>query len=237
MPGRINDPRDLETWMVKVDQRLRQLESRRLDAGDGTQVDHATKQVSARISEDPGNSASIGEDGGIKATDTVTTATDHTPLIVLLEMTASTNVANNTDTIVTWSSEAKNTGFTTTTTTVTIPEDGDYSIDFQWQWANSTAGQRVIGVLLNGTSVAANSILRQGLPSAYTSPALTAIEAAHSLHAVIDLLANDVLRFVVYQNSGGVLGGGGPYFGDVRGRAQVAKFHDSFPPALTQTTE
>ena len=231
MPGRVNDPRDLESWMVKVDQRLRQLEARRIDAMEGLTQDHATKQMSARISEDSGNAAAIGEDGGIFAENTVTTASDHTPLIILKEMTAGQSIPNATDTLVSWGSESKNTGFTTTATTIEIPEAGDYLINFQWQWANNAIGIRGLKITNNSVTVSTGSILSN------TFPTVSNNEAAHGIAAVIDFAGGEVLRAYVFQSSLGALSGGGPYFGDIRGRWQVAKMHDSFPPALEQSTE
>lgn len=227
MPGRVNDPRDLESWMVKVDQRLRQLEARRIDAMEGLSQDHATKQISARISEDDGNKAKIGEDGGIFADGTTTTAADNTPAIVLKEMTTGQSIANATDVLVSWQTEVKNVGFTTTATTITIVEAGDYLIAAQWQWANNATGVRGLKITLNSTVVSTGSILSQ------TFPSVTANEAAHGLTAIIDLAAGDILRCYVFQSSGVALSGGGAYFGDIRGRMQVAKWGDAYAPELT----
>lgn len=231
MPIRENDPRKLEDWMVKVDQRLRDLEARRLDPGNGTAIDQPTKTVEARLSEDDGNAASFGSDGGIYAENTVVSAADNTPLIVLKEMTAGQSIANITDVLVSWGAEVANTGFTTTATAITIPEAGNYLICAQWQWANNATGVRGLKIVNGGTGVAAdvatNSILSQ------TFPSVTANEAAHGLSAVIDFAGGEVLRCFVFQSSGAALSGGGPYFGDIRGRLQIAKMHDAFPPTLT----
>lgn len=228
MPGRINDPQDLEDWMVKTDQRLRQLESRRLDAGAGTEVDYATKTVSTKISADDGNTATIGEDGGIYAPDTVTTASPHTPLIVMKEMTASQNIANATDSLITWGAETLNQGFTTTTTSaITIPEAGNYLITFQWQWANNATGIRGLKITLNSVTVGTGSILSNTLPVVSNN------ESAHQISSVIDFAGGEILRAYVFQSSGGALLGGGPYFGDIRGRWQITKMHDAPAPELT----
>lgn len=73
MPVRDNEPRALDEWMAEVETRLRQLEARSLAAGEGAELDQATDTVSAKISEDAGNTARIGSDGGIYATTTTAT--------------------------------------------------------------------------------------------------------------------------------------------------------------------
>lgn len=231
MPIRVNDPKSLEDWIVKTDQRLRDLEARRIEAADGLSEDPATKQMSARISDDPGNSASIGEDGGIKATDTVTTAADHTPHFIYKHMTAGQSINNTTDTLVSW-------GFTYTTgiwtsdaTSITIPEDGIYHTTFSWQWANNATGIRAAHMTVNSTSVVAGSRYT------CTVPITTANETVHAFSEPSTYLAGDILRMYVFQSSGAALSGGGPYFGDIRGRWTVTKVFDAYPPALTQSTE
>lgn len=233
MPGRINDPRDLEAWMVKIEQRLRQLEARRIDAAEGLDQDHATKQMKAKISEDDGNSAKIGEDGGIYAenTDTVTTAANHDPLIIQKFMTGTMNMGNGADTLIVWSSEASSGTWSTTTSTITIPEDGWYHCNVEWQWATNATGNRVIHVTLNSTSVPTGSCFASSKDPEEGEP-------THTLSGYRFFTAGDVLRVYGFQNSGvNPLGAGGPYFGDVRGRWTVAKWGDAYPPALEQTTE
>lgn len=233
MPIRINDPKSLEDWIVKTDQRLRDLEARRIDAKEGLEADPATKEMRARISGDSGNVASIGEDGGIYAEGGLTSvsADDHTPLIILKEMTAGQSINAGTDTLVSWGSEPKNTGFTSTATAITIPEAGDYLIQFQWQWANNAVGTRAIKVLNGGTGVAADVVNFSILSD--TRPVVANVETAQGISATIDFAGGEVLRCFVFQGSGGALSGGGPYFGDIRGRWQISKVHDAFPPALT----
>lgn len=233
MPGRVNDPRDLEAWMVKIEQRLRQLEARRIDAAEGLDQDHATKQMKAKISEDDGNAAKIGEDGGIYAenTDTVTTAANHDPLIIQKFMTADASMTNGGDTLIVWSSEASSGTWSTTTSTITIPEDGWYHVNVHWPWDNNTTGTRVIHVTLNSTTVTTGSTM-----AAQSDP-----EEGENITILSDyrfFTAGDVLRVYGFQNSGtNPLPAGGPYFGDVRGRWTVAKWGDAYPPALEQTTE
>lgn len=230
MPERQNDPRKLEDWMVKVDQRLRELEARRLDAGDGTQIDHATKTVSAKISEDPNNSAAIGEDGGIKATDTVTSAADHTPLFIYKHMTAGQSINNTTDTLVSWGFTYTSGTWTSDATSITIPEDGIYHVTFSWQWANNATGIRAAHMTVNST------VVTTGSRYASTLSIVSNNEAVHNFGEPSTYTAGDILRIYVFQSSGAALSGGGPYFGDIRGRWTVTKVFDSYPPALEQST-
>lgn len=230
MPVRVNDPKSLEDWIVRTEQRIRDLEARRLDPGSGTSIDPATKEISAKISEDPGNSASIGEDGGIKATDTVTTASPHDPFIIQMYKTASQTIGTGADVLAVFEASAASGTWTFTTTTITIPEDGWYHVNVEWQWGTNATGNRVVHITLNSTSVPAGSI-------AASSKDPEDGEPTHTLSHYHTFLTGDVLRVYVFQNSGGNLGGGGPYFGDVRGRFTVAKYGDSYPPDLTQTTE
>lgn len=230
MAVRENDPQKLNEWMVKVDKRLRMLENRRLDAGTGTEIDHATKQVNAKISDDPGNATSIGEDGGIKSTDTVTTATEVTPHNITKFMTTGQSIGNAADTLVSWQGEGVQGTWTRDATSITIPLDGYYLVTFTWQWANNATGVRALHMTVNNTVVTAGSRF------ASTVPITTANETTHALAETSFFTAGDVLRMYAFQSSGGNLSGGGAYFGDVRGRWSVVKLHDSFPPELTQTT-
>ena len=230
MPVRSNDPRKLEEWIVNTDQRLRMLESRRIDAAAGLSQDHATKQMSARISEDPGNSASIGEDGGIKATDTVTTAADHSPLYMQKFTTGAQSINNATDTLLSWAGTDSSGTWTSDTTSITIPEDGHYHVAVAYPWANNGTGIRAIHVTLNSTVVTTGSIF------AGTVPALSNNETLCHISDYRFFVAGDLLRVYGFQSSLAALNGGTPYFGDVRGRWAVVKVHDAYPPALEQST-
>lgn len=237
MPVRLNDPKTLEKWIVDTDQRLRTLEARRLDAADGLTKDEATKQMAVKVSEDAGNGASIGEDGGVFAQDTVTTADDHTPLWIQLYMTSGTgqSIPNAADTLIVWQATYTSGTWTSTASTITIPEDGFYGValDFPWQ-QNTTGTNRVVHVTLNSTAVATGSTM-----VAQTYPAAGEVSSVMTDFRVF--AAGDVLRCYAFQNStvpaAGALNGGSVYFGDVRGRWTVWKMGDSYPPSLTQSTE
>lgn len=230
MPIRVNDPKSLEDWIVKTDQRLRELEARRLDAADGLTQDHATKQMAVKVSDDPNNSAAIGSDGGVYAADTVTSAADHTPLLIQQFMTASATITNAADTLIVWSSSSSTGTWTSTTSTITIPEDGWYHVNVAWPWTNNATGTRAIHVTLNSTTVATGSTM-----AGQCDPANG--ETACLISDYRQFAAGDVLRVYAFQNSGGNLTGGTPYFGDVRGRWTVVKVHDSYPPELTTATD
>lgn len=230
MPERVNDPKKLEDWMVKVEQRLRELEARRLDAGTGTEVDHATKTVSAKISDDPGNSTTIGEDGGIKSTDTITTADDHSPLYMQKFTTGSQSINNATDTLLSWGGTDASGTWTSDGTSITIPQDGHYHVTVTYPWANNATGIRAIHVLLNSTVVTTGSIFAGTIPVESNNESLCLISDYRNF------VTGDVLRVYGFQSSGIALNGGTPYFGDVRGRWAVVKVHDAYPPALSQTT-
>lgn len=230
MAVRENDPQKLQDWMVKTEQRLRMLENRRLEAGNGLSQDHATKTMDARISDDPGNSASIGDDGGIKATDTVTTAADHNPLNITKFMTAGQSIPNVTDTLVSWGGTDTSGTWVNDATSITIPIAGFYMVSFTWQWANNATGVRAAHMTVNSTTVTTGSKF------ATTVPITTANETAHGFAEVGNFAVNDLLRMYVFQSSGAALSGGGPYFGDIRGRWSLFRLHDAFPPDLTQST-
>lgn len=228
MAIRQNEPRDLEKWMVDIEQRMRSLEARRLDAGPGFEVDHATKTGSAKISDNPENATKIGEDGGIESTNTVTTADDHNPLIIQKYMTAGQNIPTGADTTISWGGTASSGTWTSDATSITIPEDGFYHVNVHWQWANNATGTRVVHVTLNSTAVTTNSTMANQIDPEEGEP-------AQCLSDYRFFTAGDQLFIRVFQNSGVTLGAGGPYFGDVRGRWTVAKWGDAYPPALTQT--
>ena len=232
MPTRENDPRKLEDWMVKVEQRLRQLESRRLDAGAGLSQDHATKQMGVKVSEDAGNGAKIGEDGGVYAQDTITTAASHDPLyIVKFTTAAQTNINSGSDTILSWGGTDSTGTWTSDSTSITIPEDGHYIVLCTYPWANNGTGIRAIHMTVNSVTVTTGSRF------AGTVPALSNNETLCHFADSGGFTSGDVLRVYGFQSSGlNPLNGGTPYFGDVRGRWTVMKVHDAFPPALTTET-
>lgn len=229
MPDRVNDPRDLQSWMAQCERRIRALEARRIDAGAGLSQDYATKEMNARISGDTGNAATLGEDGGIYAENTITSAADHNPLIIQKFMTAGQTIGNAADTLVSWSTQASSGNWTTTASAITIPEDGWYHVNVEWQWANNITGNRVVHVVINGTGVPAD-VTTNSIAASSKDPEEG--EPTHTLSHYHTFVAGDVLRVFVFQNSGGNLGGGGPYFGDVRGRFTVAKWGDAYPPEL-----
>lgn len=229
MPVRLNDPKSLEEWIVKVDQRLRELEARRLDAGQGTQIDHATKQVSAKISDDPNNAATIGEDGGILATDTVTSASDHSPLYIQKYLNVNASVNSGTDTDIIWSAETTNGNWSTTSTDITIPEDGYYYVNVNMNWTTNATGTRIIRVYSPGTVTTASVFTNTNTPGNN--------ECVQVLAGVKDFAAGTTLRVNAFQNSGlNPLTCGGPYFGDIRARWTIFKVFDSYPPELTTDT-
>ena len=97
-------------------------------------------------------------------------------------------------------------------------------------WNNAT-GLRGLKITVNSTVPGTSSKFSN------TFPTVANVEAAHGVSEYGLMNEGDVIRAYVFQNSGGALSGGGPYFGDIRGRLSVVKVHDSFPPELTTETE
>lgn len=230
MPVRVNDPKSLEEWIVKTDQRLRDLEARRLDAAAGLQKDEATKEMSAKISEDSGNAAKIGEDGGIYSENTTQSIEDHTPLYIQKFMTANQSIPTAADTLVSWGGQDIKGTWTNDATSITIPETDFYQIAINWQWTNNATGVRAVHMTVNST------VVTTGSKYASTFPSTTLNETAHNLigHGLFN--SGDILRVYVFQSSGVALNGGGPYFGDIRGRWSIVKVHDAENPTLVTDT-
>lgn len=232
MPDRVNDPRDLQAWMAQCERRLRALETRRIDPGDGVSLDYATKTMSARISQDTGNAATLGEDGGIYAESGIQSIEDHTPLYIQFGKTAGQSIPTGNDTVVSWDTVESTGNWTSSATTATIPEDGRYHISFTWQWANTTtATLRGLKITVNSTAPGTSSIFSNTMLAIAVGG--VGKETAHGISEYETFVAGDVIRAYVYHEHGVNLSGGGPYFSDIRGRLTIVKVHDAFPPTLT----
>jgi len=230
MPVRVNDPKSLEDWVVNTENRLRKLEARRLDAADGLTKDEATKQIGVKVSEDAGNAAKIGEDGGVYAENTTQSIADHTPLYMQKFTTGAQSINNTTDTLLSWAGTDASGTWTSDTTSITIPADGHYHVSVTYPWANNATGIRAIHVLLNSTTVTTGSIFAGTIPVESNNESLCLISDYRNF------VTGDVLRVYGFQSSGAALNGGTPYFGDVRGRWAVVKVHDAENPTLVTDT-
>ncbi|MFJ1460997.1 hypothetical protein [Nocardia sp. N2S4-5] len=129
--------------------------------------------------------------------------------------TSALNVNNAQDTIVTWQSaewdyRPDGAAAQYSSTGLTCRVAGLYLIEAVWTWAGNDIGRRAVKITKNNTA-ASGAILA----SAENANAWDNIVQCSGVRR---LAANDVVRLLVTQDSGGVLSGGQQMFADVRGR-------------------
>ena len=111
--------------------------------------------------------------------------------------TGSISVSNNTDTVVTWDTEAYDTdsfhSTVTNTSRMTIPtgKGGKYIVTSKFRWDTNTTGNRSVTFYVNGTGVDGTNIAGN-----YASP-------FQVYTAVLNVSAGDYVEVYAFQDSGG----------------------------------
>lgn len=108
-------------------------------------------------------------------------------------------ILNNTSTVVTFNSERDDTSnihsITSNTDRFVIPVTGIYRFEAVVQFANHNAGFRAVSLRVNG--VAPNNVVAPDTRNSVQSDVTSIL-----LNSELDLVAGDIVRLVVYQNSG-----------------------------------
>jgi hypothetical protein len=128
--------------------------------------------------------------------------------------TSGMNANNSTDTLVTWQSAEWDTApggqAQYSTAGLTCRVAGLYLIEGVWTWAGNANGRRALKITKNSTTSSGSILARAENANSWDNIVMAS--------GVRRLAVGDVLRLLVTQDSGGVLGGGQTMFADVRGR-------------------
>lgn len=128
--------------------------------------------------------------------------------------TSTMNANNATDTLVTWQLAEWDTQpggqAQYSTAGLTCRVAGLYLIEGLWTWAGNANGRRAMKLTKNST--ASSGAILAGAENANAWDNIVRVSGQKRL------IAGDIIRMLVTQDSGGVLGGGQTMFADVRGR-------------------
>jgi hypothetical protein len=146
------------------------------------------------------------------------------PPRVQVRRTSNQNINNVTFTTALWESTEFNEGTNPVTVnlgagTLTLGESGVYQITGEWQWAGSASVCNLtVLIFVNGGSIAEDTKIRQNITTGQ------AISVTRTLNA------GDVLTLVVWQDSGGVVGGGALHGTDISGRFNCTLVQSAYRP-------
>lgn len=124
------------------------------------------------------------------------------PAIVRLERKTTQSIANSTNTFVTWPDEIiDNDGcYTATSDTITIQTAGVYQINVCIFFASNSSGDRTVRIAKN-PSDAEDSAARIAQAQVDASSGSDNV----SVSTLAEFAVNDVVKVIVFQNSGGAL--------------------------------